>query len=243
VPVIVAMTGGGIKGAVAAARYASNHDLIFLHVNYAQPSASAELKAVKGLAGSFPSAKVLGLDLPHVSQLESSLPGRSETSQAPRSADANRTKGFSGGVLRGLMPVLMSVAVQCAMRVGALKIVTGLSRWCEAIHLGLPPVEAHGDSRREFLHAVNIMIEDLGVQRSSACIEAPLIDMTYADVIKLAMRFRLPLEHTWTCEKSGALPCRRCDACQARSRAFIEGRIVDPLARAVSPTSSSPNHS
>lgn len=226
-PPIIILTGGGIKGAVAAARRASDNELVLVHVDYGQPSARAEVKALRDLAETFSSARVVALDLPHVRQLQQdSADSRSSPGGGnPRRGEASSLAAPS----RGLVPVLMSVGVQCAMRFGAATVATGLSRLCDATHFGMPPVEEAIDGRREFVYAFNLMIESLSAQRSKVRMEAPLMDVDYGQMVKLAQRFGVPLEKTWTCEQSRTQPCGRCNPCKARARAFIEAALVDPL--------------
>ncbi len=228
---IVAMTGGGIKGAVAAACCCGDQEIVFLHVNYGQRSANAELNAVQGLCGSLPAARLVGVDMPHVMQLPERLERPGESPASGRKPGAIGPRSLSPVALRGLMPTLMSAAVQCAMQVGASTVVVGLSQRIDAAHLGFPLPEGQTDRRREFLHAFAIMLDTLGPQRLRIGIETPLIDCTYEDVIKLADRFHVPLDKTWTCSHPGPRPCNRCDACMARARAFALARFADPLVK------------
>ena len=64
-------------------------------------------------------------------------------------------------------------------------------------------------------------------------LEAPLIDATYTDMVKLARHFQIPLEKTWTCTQATGRPCGRCEACKARAAACVEAGVVDPLTNAV----------
>ena len=128
---------------------------------------------------------------------------------------------------------MLSVGVQGALRVGSASVAIGLMRNCDATHLGLPGLESAADQRREFLHAFNIMLETALRPRAPVRIEAPLMDLSYAEVIQLAVRFRVPLEKTWTCDGIGPQACGQCDACKARSRAFAEAALLDPAALTV----------
>ncbi len=175
------------------------------------------------------------LGLPHLMQLQKVI-----LDKGTERADARDQPSGNGGLpplsstsVRGMMPMLLLQAVQCALHVNATKVLTGLTQFCDATHLGLPPVEGpHGD-RREFLHAFNIMLETVLPERSSVPVEAPLIDLDYAGVIKLANRLGVPLERTWTCQSSGPRPCHRCERCEARGRAFVDAGFVDPLGKAL----------
>ncbi len=227
-PRMVVLTGGGIKGAVAAARSAEDHELILVHADYGQPSAAAEVKALDALAATFQSASLLTVELPHVAQIKRwvtarrrSSPVAVESEEVPKVPPADAT--------RGLMPALLSVGVQCAMRVGASTVALGLSRLCDAGHVGLPSMEGASDGRRELVYAFNLMLEAIVPRRAKVRVEAPLMDLTYAQMVKLGQRFEVPLERTWTCEQRGPRPCERCGPCMTRARAFVETAMVDPL--------------
>ena len=228
-PTVVVMTGGGIKGAVAAARYASDHELLLVHTDYGQPAAEAEIRALRDLAGPLSSARVLTLTLPHVRGLDShpAKTGRRTQPEGDRAEDGCAAR--SPAALRGLMPVLMSVGVQCAMRVGASTVATGLSRSCDATHLGVGDRHNAADRVCEFVHSLNLMCESLVHGSSRIRIEAPLMEMTLPQIIKLGRHFDVPLERTWTCERTGPTPCGTCEPCKSRSRAFTEAALIDPI--------------
>lgn len=228
-PTVVAMTGGGIKGAVAAARYASDHELLLVHADYGQPAAAAEASALRDLAGTLASSRVLPLTLPHVLEIDGRSAKAARRTQSEGDRGENGRAAPSPAALRGLMPVLMSAGIQCAMRVGASTVVTGLSRSCDATHLGVG--DRHNAAGRvcEFGHALNLMSESLAHGSSRIRVEAPLMEMTLPQIIKLARHFDVPLEKTWTCERPGPTPCGTCEPCKSRSRAFTEAALIDPL--------------
>ncbi len=71
-------------------------------------------------------------------------------------------------------------------------------------------------------------------------IETPLIALTKADTVRLALQHNAPLAHTWSCYAGGAdgprdsggsgneHPCGRCDSCLLRAKGFAEADIPDP---------------
>jgi 7-cyano-7-deazaguanine synthase len=108
-------------------------------------------------------------------------------------------------------------------------VITGLSHFCEAAHIGLPAAEGQDGRLFEFVHAFDIAIESLSPRRSRVRIDAPLIDLTCAQIIKLGRRFGVPFEKTWTCAQPGPRPCGSCEPCRSRERGFLEAALVDPL--------------
>jgi len=70
----------------------------------------------------------------------------------------------------------------------------------------------------------------LGTQyRKQIIIETPLISKTKAEIIRLAMSLKAPLEYTWSCYEGAETPCGCCDSCILRARGFAEAGCEDPL--------------
>ena len=59
-------------------------------------------------------------------------------------------------------------------------------------------------------------------------IEIPIIEMSKADIVRLAMELEAPLELTWSCYQGGEIPCGRCDSCILRARGFRAAGYPDP---------------
>lgn len=229
---IVVLFGGGVKSAVAAARYAKDNELILAHVDYGQRSAKMEVEAARDMARSLSKARALTLDAKFVQQLEHPF-------ATPKNAEAgptDQTDQASAALLvayRGLVPSLLTIGLQTALRLGATQVVTGLSRLCRAEHLGLSATDGRPDQLRELVYALGYVADAVEPARSPVRIEAPLVDLSYAEIVKLAHRFQVRLELTWTCEGKSKRPCGACDRCIERSHAFDEARLVDPQATAV----------
>ncbi len=179
---------------------------------------------MEALAQALPKARPLTLALPHLDQVQRFAHAASARSEADRG-----TSGVSVAMRRGLMPLLLSVAVQCAARLGASMIVTGLSRMIDATGVGLGSTDGRPDRLREFTHAYSMLLDTMPLPPSGVELKAPLMDLTYAHVMTLACRFEVPLERTWTCAESGARPCGQCEPCTARAYALAEADLVDPL--------------
>lgn len=70
----------------------------------------------------------------------------------------------------------------------------------------------------------------LGAQyRKPINIQTPIILKTKAEIIKLAMELKVPLEYTWSCYEGGEVPCGRCDSCILRAKGFAGAGSEDPL--------------
>jgi 7-cyano-7-deazaguanine synthase len=226
---IVAMATAGVRSTVAAALYAEGHEVVLLHVDYGQPVAKAQRTALRAIAGSLADARLLTVSLPHVSEIDRYPDGLGEARSELARRSVAEGEGLSPLAFRGLWPLLWSTGVQCAARIGANIVCTGMSD--APTGDGVTPAD-EGDPAgrsRTFLHAYNIMLETATGRGRRVRLEAPLMDVGYADTIRLAARYRVPLEKTWSCSDSGKHPCGGCPSCRARMDAFADARLSDPL--------------
>ncbi|MBM3944732.1 MAG: hypothetical protein FJ317_04480, partial [SAR202 cluster bacterium] len=60
-------------------------------------------------------------------------------------------------------------------------------------------------------------------------IETPIIQMSKAAIVRLAIELDAPLDLTWSCYKGGDAPCGECDSCILRAKGFAEAGVADPL--------------
>jgi 7-cyano-7-deazaguanine synthase len=88
------------------------------------------------------------------------------------------------------------------------------------------------DCRPEFyeqMARVLFLGSKLGVQyRSHLNIETPIISMTKAEIVKMALDLNAPLKYTWSCYEGGRIPCGVCDSCILRAKGFQEAGCQDP---------------
>ncbi len=88
------------------------------------------------------------------------------------------------------------------------------------------------DCRPEFYDAlVNALRlgSKLGTQYGIAFrVETPIITMSKADIVNLAIAVQAPLVHTWSCYAGGEWPCGACDSCLLRAKGFAEAGATDP---------------
>jgi len=88
------------------------------------------------------------------------------------------------------------------------------------------------DCRPEYYEFMNHTLRlgsKLGAQYGvPMVIETPIIRLSKAEIVRLAIEIGAPLELTWSCYEGGERPCGLCDSCQLRARAFEEVGIADP---------------
>jgi 7-cyano-7-deazaguanine synthase len=114
------------------------------------------------------------------------------------------------------------------------------TREAEAVYIGANAVDFSGypDCRPAFLDAFQGAAREgtkRGVEGHPVSVEAPLVDLTKAEIVELAHELDAPLERTWTCYQGGERACGRCDACQLRLEGFREAGREDPIAYADAP--------
>lgn len=237
---IVALCSGGVRSAVAAALYAAGHEVVLFHVDYGQRVAKAQRTALRGLAETVVDTSVISVTLPHVSELDRypDGPGTGRSELARQSIGTG--EGLSTLARRGIWPLIWSTGVQHAARIGADIVCTGLG---EPGPDDRDPAKEAGSPAgrgREFLHAYNIMLETAFVRGRAVRFEAPLMDVSDAEALQLAVRHRVPLDRTWSCTQSGRHPCGSCAGCLARMHAFSDANLSDPLADAPGAGKSTP---
>lgn len=89
------------------------------------------------------------------------------------------------------------------------------------------------DCRPEYFSKMGGVLLDgskLGSQyKKQINIETPLISMSKAEIVRMAMDLQAPLEYTWSCYRGGETPCSECDSCILRAKGFNEAGYDDPL--------------
>jgi len=104
------------------------------------------------------------------------------------------------------------------------------------IFVGVNALDYSGypDCRPEFIHAFEQMSNlatKAGVEGPTRMrVQTPLIELSKADIVRLACELNVPLELTHSCYDPGpsGLPCGACDSCLLRAKGFREAGIADP---------------
>jgi 7-cyano-7-deazaguanine synthase len=68
-----------------------------------------------------------------------------------------------------------------------------------------------------------------GVEGDAVKVEAPLMSMSKADIVREATRLEVPLELTWSCYAGVERACGVCDSCRLRLKGFREAGASDPI--------------
>ncbi|MDR1244036.1 MAG: 7-cyano-7-deazaguanine synthase QueC [Endomicrobium sp.] len=81
------------------------------------------------------------------------------------------------------------------------------------------------DCTPEFIKAYNNVLKSL---KTKIIIQAPLLKLNKAQIIKLGTKLNVPYKNTWTCYNGLDKPCMQCDSCKLRAKGFKEAKIDDP---------------
>ena len=170
-----------------------------LFVNYGQPAAEPEQIAAVAVA------EKLGFPLEVISVTGLDLGSMGDSTGAPgsRVVAARNTMLISlatnrAAALRG------SPSEQWEHRVGNRLVIIGATGGDR---------EAYPDCRKEFFSDLSVLSEaTCGVE-----VDAPLVEMSKAQVAELALEINAPVELSWSCyTPKGLSPCGKCNSCQER---------------------------
>ncbi len=196
----VVLCSGGLDSAVAACIAAEKHsEVVLLFVDYGQPAAEMERKAVHAIAEKI-GAKVCEVKLPGLDTR-----GLRSPPTGPHAAET----------LKRWVParnlVLLAHAIALAEQIGAEVVYTGfnLEEACVFPDNTTEAVELLDRAAKWFVASGRIRIE------------APLARMMKRDIVKLAIEYGV-LDITWSCDKPGPEPCGECEGCWLRRKALEE---------------------
>jgi 7-cyano-7-deazaguanine synthase len=104
----------------------------------------------------------------------------------------------------------------------------------DAIFIGANAVDYSGypDCRPEYIRAFQQLASlatRKGVEGKTIRIEAPLLHLSKADIIRTGLRLKVPFADTWSCYRGGRKACGTCDSCVIRLKGFKEAGSKDPL--------------
>ncbi len=216
----VIMFSGGLDSTVALC-WALNkgYDCSAITISYGQKHIR-EKKSAKRIA------KLLGIKL---FDLELDLPWLKSSSLVDenKKIPSFEISKINGGKIpstyvpgRNLM--FTSIGVSLADSIGA-----------EAVILGPNIVDYSGypDCRPAFYEALEKAVNfgtEVGSSGGKIKLLMPLIKMSKADIVKLAIKLKAPLKYTWSCYAGRQKPCGVCDSCKLRAKGFALAGIEDP---------------
>ena len=118
---------------------------------------------------------------------------------------------------RNLM--LLSISLAVAENYGASTVFHGAAQ--------ADSVAGFWDGSEEFLEQIN-KVSALN-RRNKIAVQAPLIDKSKEEIIKLGIKLGVNFSQTWTCYEGEEQACGECTACSLRIKGFIDAGYIDPV--------------
>lgn len=216
----VVLASGGLDSCVASALIVDRHGpgaVALLHVGYGQRTAAREERSMHAIADRLGVSRRLVIPLPCLG----AMGGSSLTDPSQPLPGGSATEG--GAIPSTYVPfrntVLCSLGVAWAEALGASSVVLGA---VQSDRAGYP------DCRTEYIEALNRLIEAGTRPETGICVEAPLIAMSKAEIIRLGASLGAPFELSWSCYGEEGPACGRCESCRTRLAGFREAGLDDP---------------
>jgi 7-cyano-7-deazaguanine synthase len=216
---VVLLSGGLDSYTAAAIARESGFDLYALTVNYGQRHAQEILAARKVAEALGASAhRELAVNL-------SSLGGSALLGDGDVPKSGPDPSVIPSTYVPARNTVMLALALAWAEVLGAYDIFIGVNA---LDYSGYP------DCRPEFIEAFErtaTLATKAGVEGGRFRIQAPLISMTKAQIIRRGVSLGLDYGLTHSCYDplAAGAPCGRCDSCVLRARGFEEAGLRDPL--------------
>ncbi|OEC88637.1 MULTISPECIES: 7-cyano-7-deazaguanine synthase QueC [Methanobacterium] len=217
-PKAISVLSGGLDSTVATAYYSDKYEIHAITFNYGQRSAEMEIKSAGAVC------EKLGiehnvLDLPWLKKLGKSAL-TSDTEVPELKMDELDSKEICDETARkvwvpGRNVVFTAIATSFAEALNAEKIIVG---W------DLEEAVTFPDNSKEFLDAFNNVLE-IGTLEGVK-IEAPVINMSKTEIVKLGMEIDAPMDLSYSCYMGEEKPCGTCESCMRRIRAFKDVKMI-----------------
>lgn len=107
-----------------------------------------------------------------------------------------------------------------------------ISKECDVILYGAHADDAAGNAYPDCSSAFNKAMSDAIFIGSGeqVKVEAPFVNMTKAEVVKIGLELSVPYELTWSCYEGKEKACGVCGTCLDRREAFRLNGVEDPIA-------------
>lgn len=223
-PVAVSLLSGGLdSAAVTAMALRDGFDVAALTVDYGQRH-YVEIEAARQVAASLGIERhvVLSLDLRAFGG--SALTADIEVPKTLHPTAPSSREQIPVTYVPARNTVFLSLALAWAEALGAGDIFIGVNA---LDYSGYP------DCRPEFIQAFQDLARvatKAGVEGERFRVNAPLAQMTKADIVRLALELGVNVGLTTSCYDPGPLgeACGSCDACLLRAKGFAEAGVIDP---------------
>ena len=214
---VILVSGGLDSSTVLAIALEKGFECYTLSFDYGQRHRS-ELEAAKRIS------EIMDVKEHKIVQLDLGSIGGSALTDIDIDVPETETSGIPVTYVPARNTVFLSIALGWAEVLGANKIFLGVNA---VDYSGYP------DCRPEYISSFESMANlatKAGVEGNKLSIEAPLIDMSKSDIIKLGVSLGVDYSQTVSCYQASleGLACGRCESCRLRAEGFKQAGLLDP---------------
>lgn len=216
---------GGVDSTTCLALAVKKHgaeNVIALSISYGQKH-NKEIKSAEKLTKYY-GVKWQTLDLSLIFKDSNCSLLKNSNDEVPKESYSEQLLKTNGSPVSTYVPFRNGLFLASAASIA-------LSNGCNVIYYGPHADDAAGNAYPDCSSVFNdamakAIYEGSGQQVS---IEAPFVNMTKKDIVKLGLELKVPYEFTWSCYEGGDKPCGICGTCRDRIEAFKANGITDPL--------------
>ncbi len=207
--VLILISGGLDSSTVAGLANSSAANIVGLSFDYGQRH-KKELAAAEKIANhfQFKDLKIIKLDL--------SIWGGSSLTDRNREIpiDGLNTNIIPSTYVPGRNTIFISIALSYAEAINADLIGLGVNA---LDYSGYP--DCRPDYIEQFQKLANLSSKR-GRENKPIKLWTPLLNLNKEEIIDLAFNNDVPIKDTWSCYVGGAEPCKKCDSCRIRIKAY-----------------------
>ena len=214
---VVLLSGGLDSATVLAIAMDKGYQCYALSLDYGQRH-HAELAAAQQVAVALGAVehKTIPLDLTRI--------GGSALTDASIEVPRQPVEGIPVTYVPARNTIFLSIALGWAEVLGA---------WDLFIGVNAVDYSGYPDCRPEYIQAFQRLCQlatQAGVEGGSFRVNAPLIEMSKAEIIRTGIRLGVDYGQTLSCYAADEVgrACGTCDSCRLRSRGFVEAGVEDP---------------
>jgi len=213
----ICILSGGMDSTLAS--YIAKNDgyeIIAVHFNYGQRTQDRELKAFRDICDDLKILEKYEIDIPFFTQIGASA-------LTDKNIDIP-TGGVEAGVPITYVPfrngIFLSITAAIAEKEGA-----------TAMYIGVVQEDSSGypDCTDSFINDMKKAINQGTKEDTHIDIITPLVHLSKAQIVEVALELGVPLEHTWSCYKEEDEACGICDSCRLRLNGFKIANKIDPI--------------
>lgn len=144
--------------------------------------------------------------------------------EIPEEAYAEQLKKTEGQPVSTYVPFRNGLFLSTAASIA-------LSKGCSVIYYGAHADDAAGNAYPDCSSSFNKAISEaiyIG-SGNQLRVEAPFVNMTKAQIVKIGLEQKVPYKLTWSCYEGKDRPCGVCGTCIDRAEAFRLNGVKDPL--------------